>query len=338
MNIDLILEPHDSPEHWASMAKLAESYGIGALWVSNMHDGRDPFINFVDAARATETIKMGPVAVSPYELHPLKMGNALLTLNEISNGRAQIGVAAGDGGTAFAMGMEAKRRVRAVRECVEIINALASGELVKYHGEMYEVKWYQAKWATAPKPGVFVCAGGPQMLRSSAKYAEGIFLGDHPPDHVAKVREVIDPNIEEFNPHKDNFCLRNFWAWHVKEDPEEALAESRMWLAARVTPWPAYGHRGILPDEEMQVIWDNTEALNRAFYAQESDIPEVPRALLDKLCMRCTSASPLSKLDHEIERLLKFKEAGLTDICLRVYQNPEAAIKVIGERVIPALH
>ena len=47
-------------------------------------------------------IKMGPVAVSPYELHPLKMGNALLTLNEISNGRAQIGVAAGDGGVNWA--------------------------------------------------------------------------------------------------------------------------------------------------------------------------------------------------------------------------------------------
>ena len=337
MNIDLILEPHDSPERWAQLAQLAENYGIGALWVSNMHDGRDPFINFVDAARATSRIKLGPVAVSPYELHPLKMGNALLTLNEIAKGRAQIGVAAGDGGTAFAMGMVAKRRVRAVRECVEIINALASGELVQYHGEMYEVKWYQSKWATQPKPGVFVCAGGPQMLRSSAKYAEGIFLGDHPPDHVAMIRELIDPIIAEHNPHKESFCLRNFWAWHVKEDAEAALAEARMWLAARVTPWPAYGHPGILPPEEMQVIWDNTDALNRAFYGQDSNIPEIPRALLDKLCLRCTSASPLSKLDHEIDRLREFQAAGVTDIALRVYQDPEQAIQVIGERVIPAL-
>ena len=338
MRIDLILEPHGSPERWAELAQLAEGYGFGALWVSNMHDGRDPFINFVDAARATSKIKMGPVAISPYELHPLKMGNALLTLNEISNGRAQIGVAAGDGGTAYAMGKVAKRRLRAVRECVEIIDAISTGELVQYHGEMYEVKWYQSSWVTQPKPGVFVCAGGPQMLRSSAKYAEGIFLGDHPPDHVAEVREVIDPLIEEHNPHRDTFCVRNFWAWHVKEDPEEALAESRMWLAARVTPWPAYGHRGILPDEEMQVIWDNIEPLNRAFYSQDPDIPEIPRDLLDKLCLRCTSASPLSEIDHEIERLRQFEKAGLTDIALRVYQNPDEAIRIIGERVIPAFH
>jgi len=211
MRVDLILMPQGSPERWTELAQLAESYGVGALWVSNMHDGRDPFVNFVDAARATTKIKMGPVAVSPYELHPLKMGNALLTLNEISNGRAQIGISAGDGGTAYAMGFKAERRLRAVRECVEIIDAMATGEMVRYFGEMYQVKWYQSSWVTQPKPGVYVCAGGPQMLRSAAKYSEGIFLGDHPPDHVAEVRSVIDPIIEEYdNPHKDTFCLRNF--------------------------------------------------------------------------------------------------------------------------------
>jgi len=340
MRVDLILEPHETPERWAELAQLAESYGVGALWVSNMHDGRDPFVNLVDAARATSKIKMGPVAVSPYELHPLKMGNSLLTLNEISNGRAQIGIAAGDGGTAFAMGFKAKRRLRAVRECVEIIDQMSSGEMVRYFGEMYQVAWYHSSWVTQPKPDLYVCAGGPQMLRSSAKYAHGIFLGDHLPEHVAAVRAVIDPVMEEAgNPYKDNFRLRNFWAWHVKEDPEEALAECRMWLAARVTPWPAYAeyHKGILPDEEMQVIWDNTDALNRAFYAQDSNIPEIPRDLLDKLCRRCTASSPLSELDHEIDRLKQFRDAGLTDIALRVYKNPEAAIKIIGERVIPAL-
>ena len=339
MRFNLILEPNSAPERLAELAVLAESYGFEGIWTSNMHDGRDPFVNYVDTARATSKIHMGPVAVSPYELHPLKMGNALLTLNEIAEGRAQIGIAAGDGGTAFAMGMHAERRLRAVRECVEIIDAMATGKMVHYKGEMYTVNWYESPWITQPKPGVFVCAGGPQMLRSSAKYSQGIFLGDHLPEHVAEVRAVIDPLIEEHNPHKDTFCLRNFWAWHVKEDPEEALAESRMWLAARVTPWPAYYayHKGILPDEEMQIVWDNIEALNRAFYQQDPNIPEIPREILDKICHRCTAASSLDELDREIDRLKKFEAAGLTDIALRVYRNPEVAIKVIGERVIPAL-
>ena len=38
---------------------------------------------------------MGPVALSPFELHPLKMANALLTLNEISGGRANLVIGGG---------------------------------------------------------------------------------------------------------------------------------------------------------------------------------------------------------------------------------------------------
>ena len=335
MRFHLILEPNSAPQRLAELAHLAESYDFKGIWTSNLHDGRDPFVNFTDAARATSKIRMGPVAVSPYELHPLKMGNALLTLNEIAGGRAQIGIAAGDGGTAFAMGMKAERRLRAVRECVEIIDAMGTGELITYKGEMYEVKWYNASWVSQPLPKIYVCAGGPQLLKSSARYAQGIYLGDHHPEHVAAVRETINPEIAAHNSHKDDFRLLNFWAWHVKDEEEEALAEARMWLAARVTPWPAYYHE-VLPKEEMQVVWDNTDALNQAFYSHSSDIPEIPRDILDKLCRCCTSASSVDNLAHEIEQIRNFEAAGLTDIALRVYQNPEKAIKLIGERVMPA--
>lgn len=336
MRFNLILEPNMEPNRLAELAALAESHGFAGIWASNMHDGRDPFVNFTLAAQATSKIRLGPVAVSPYELHPLKMGNALLTLNEIANGRAQIGISAGDGGTAFAMGMKTERRLRAVRECVDIINAMGTGELMSYKGELYQVKWYNASWVSKPLPKVYVCAGGPQLLKSSAKYAEGIYLGDHHPEHVAAVREAIDPEIDAHNPNKDDFRLLNFWAWHVKEDEEAALAEARMWLAARVTPWPAYYHE-VLPKEEMQLIWDNTDALNKAFYGQTSEIPELPRDLLDKLCRCCTSCAPESEIQREIDKMKQFRAAGLTDICLRVYKNPAHAIELIGKHVIPAL-
>lgn len=97
MKFHVILEANNSHLEIARLAQLAESYGMAGIWTSNMHDTRDPFINFVEAARVTKTIKLGPVAVSPYELHPLKMANALLTLNEISGGRAHIGVGVGAG-------------------------------------------------------------------------------------------------------------------------------------------------------------------------------------------------------------------------------------------------
>jgi len=322
----------------AELARLAESFDMTGVWVSNMHDARDSFITFAEAARTTEKIRLGPIAVSPYELHPLKMATSLLTLNEIAGGRAQIGVSAGDGGTAMAMGFKAKRRLRAVRECVDIVEAAATGEPVRYNGEMYKALYYHASWVTQPAPKVYVCAGGPQMLASSAKYAQGIFLGDHLPEHVVTVNETIKSAQAEVGRVIENFPLLNFWAWHVKESQDEARAEARMWLSVRVTPWPVYYHRGILPDEDMQVVWDNLPAINQAFFNQDPNIEGIPQDILDRLVDRCSSTSSIDNLDHEIDRIRRFEAAGLTDIVLRLYDNPEKSIRLIGERVMPAFN
>lgn len=338
MKVHFILESNNTPEEIAELAQLAESFGASGIWVSNMHDGRDPFVAFTEAARKTKTIRMGPVAVSPYELHPLKMATSLLTLNEIAGGRAQIGVSAGDGGTAMAMGFKAERRLRAVRECVDIIEAAATGEPIRYDGEMYKALYYHASWVTQPAPKVYVCAGGPQMLTSSAKYAQGIFLGDHLPEHVATVNETIKAAQEEIGRVNEGFRLLNFWAWHVKENQQDARAEARMWLAVRVTPWPVYYHRGILPDEDMQVVWDNLPAINQAFFNKDPNIKNIPQDILDRLVDQCSSTSSIADLDHEIDRLRRFEAAGLTDIALRIYANPDDSIRLVGERVMPALN
>ena len=61
MRFHIILEANNPPEKIAELAQLAESYGMAGIWTSNMHDSRDPFVNFVDAARATTSIRLGPV-------------------------------------------------------------------------------------------------------------------------------------------------------------------------------------------------------------------------------------------------------------------------------------
>ncbi len=338
MKFHIILEANNSPERIAELARLAESYDMSGIWVSNMHDARDPFITFAEAARTTEKIRLGPVAVSPYELHPLKMATSLLTLNEIAGGRAQISISAGDGGTAMAMGFKAERRLRAVRECVDILEAAASGKPVRYDGEMYKALYYHASWITQPTPKIYVCAGGPQMLASSAKYAQGIFVGDHLPEHVATVSKTIKAAQAEAGRTDDDFQLLNFWAWHVKESQDDARAESRMWLAVRATPWPVYYYRDILPEADMQIVWDNLPAINKAFYNKNSEINEIPQDILDRLVDQCSSTSSIDNLEHEINRLRRFREAGLTDIALRIYENPEDSIRLIGERVMPAMN
>ncbi len=335
MRIDVILESNAAPETVAELGKLAEENGLGGVWVSNMNDARDPFINFVDLGRASHRIRLGPIAVSPYELHPLKMAAALLTLNEVSGGRAQIVVGAG-GGTATAMGVPRERPVRAVRECVEILQAASSGKPVRYRGEIYKVDWYDPVWVRSPPPLIYVGANGPQMLRSAAKYADGIMVSDFVVAHVRSAREIIDRSLAESDRQPDTFRLNNFWAWHVKESREEAEREARIWLAVRGTLYPKY-IEDVLDPDDAAVVNENISAFIKAYHAKSPDIQGVPDRIVSKLVAGATSASSVAELDREIERLRQFEAAGLTEIALRIYANPAASIRLIGERVIPAL-
>ncbi|MBN8279404.1 MAG: LLM class flavin-dependent oxidoreductase [Gammaproteobacteria bacterium] len=337
MRVDLILEANNASGRVAELAKLAESYGFGGLWVSNMHDARDPFINFVQSALGTTRISMGPVAVSPYELHPMKMAAALLTLNEISNGRAHIGIAAGAGGAPTAMGVPQERRLRAVRECVEILKAACTGKPLRYKGEMFKVLYYHPSYAGGTPPMIWVCANGPMMLASAARYADGIFVGDHTPEDIGRMRAIVDAKCAEVGRSQAGMRFNNFWAWHVKETREAAHREARRWLAIRATPYPDYYYRDILPEEEMQVIFANKPAIIKAFNTGSDVIEGIPADIMERFVDKATSASGLDDLEREIDRLRRFKANGLTEISLRIYENPEWTIKLIGEKVIPAL-
>ncbi len=64
MRIDVILEANNPPETVLKLGRLAEEQGLGGVWVSNMNDARDPFINFVPLAMQTERIHCGAGAVA----------------------------------------------------------------------------------------------------------------------------------------------------------------------------------------------------------------------------------------------------------------------------------
>lgn len=334
MRIDIILKPHRSGAEMARLGRLAESYGLGAVWVPNNILSLDPFVNFVPTAQQTKNIRMGPIAVSPFELHPLRMANLLLTLNEFAGGRAAI-VLGGGGGTAQAMGVQPKRRVRALRECIEIIRQAASGRKGGYKGEVFPTDWLDASWVTAPPPTIYVGANGPKMLAMAARHADGIMLSDFVPERVKTVRGVIDPLLDERGVPRPAFPLNNFWAWHVKPSREEAQSEARVFLAVRGTIWEPYIH-DVVNAEEAKLVLSRSDSFVKAFHRKTPDIEGVPDAIIEKIVAEGVSASPLAQIDREIERFREFERAGLSEIALCLYDDPEASIRVIGERVVPA--
>jgi len=334
VRVDLIIQPHLAAEEFAELGALAESYGITGVWVSNHLDGRDPFVNFVPMAQGTKKLQMGPTALSPYEEHPMQMAKLLMTLNEISGGRAHVAVGGG-GGTIDSMGLKSVRMVRAVRECLEILRLATSRERISYVGEIYQARGLNTGWAEAPPPTIYGAANGEQMLRMSARYADGIMTSDFTPVRLKWARENIDPVLEKNGRDPATFPLINFWATHIKPTHEEAMAEARFYLMARATIWQPY-LSDVVNKEEAAEIAKHYPAFVKA-YRRTDDIKGPPRELVNKIVERGVTACAADEVDGQIQRFKEMRAAGATGVALCLYNDPADAIRVIGERIVPAL-
>ncbi len=335
MRIDLIIESDKSAADFSRLGHLAEDYGMGCIWVPNNANGRDPFVNFTPFALASSRIAMGPMAISPFELHPLKMGLALLSLNEIAQGRAAI-VVGGGGGVAENIHRRPRQVLKPMRECIEILQMMAAGAAGRYDGEFFPVRWFDTRWVTQPPPQVYAGANGPNMLAAAAEYAAGIMVSDFTPERIQRVHDSIDPALVARGIDPATYPLNNFWAWHVKEDPLEANREARIWLCVRGTLYDDYIHDVLDPDEAA-IVAANIGSYARAYYKKTPHIEGIPDTIIDKIVDRGTSASSLENIATEVERFRAFERRGLTQISLKVYGNPEAAIRAIGEHIVPAL-
>lgn len=335
MQIDVILDTRAGASELAELGQLAESCGIRGVWVSSLLDSRDPFTNLAPLAQTTSRLALGPIAVNPYDMHPVKIAGAFLTLNELANGRARIVI--GGGGEALeALDIKPLRRVRAVRECVEIMRAAATAEPVTYAGELYSVRDLRLAWVSAATPPIFVGASQPQMLRMAARAADGIMMSDLPVKHTALAIAALDEALRDNGKTRPPFQTNVFMAWHVYGDRERAVREARQWLLLRgiFRPWLL---QEFLTRADVDLVMSNRAAFAEAFAARDHCVAGVPDRILDALVDHLTLTGDVATLDRKIEKLEHFAQAGLSSIALRLYDDPAQSIRLLGERVVPAL-
>jgi 5,10-methylenetetrahydromethanopterin reductase len=344
MDIEIILDPDLTPQQVAEIAVVAEQGGVRTLWHSNLHATWDAFVTLVPAAMATKKIKLGVLAVSPYEMHPLKIINAIFSLNEIANGRAIVAI--GGGGAVVSaiqadrvrLDFKKMRIVRGVREAVEIVKAAGSGELINgYEGELFSITLPSVwDWAKSEPPKVYSCSDGPQMTRMGARVADGMQLGDLTIHRAAEVMENVQAGLAKRAEPAEDFRIGNYWAWHIKEDREKSMFEARRGLVWRTQLVPPFhGLDLILEEPEVQFVKDNFDNFAKAYWTGSGQIDGVPEKLVNFLIGAVASAGDFGDIDGELERFSELEQAGFTDLALKIFDDPMDGLKTICERVVP---
>jgi len=150
------------------IAVRADKLGLHAVCPADSHFLCNEIFSCLAAcALKTERVFLGPTVTNPITRHPTVVASAMMTLSELSNGRAFLGIGRGDSAV-FMAGLKPSP-VSKFEEYIIMLKGLMGGDAVEINGK--EVKLLHP--SNIP---VYVAATGPRMLQLAGRVADGAIM------------------------------------------------------------------------------------------------------------------------------------------------------------------
>jgi alkanesulfonate monooxygenase SsuD/methylene tetrahydromethanopterin reductase-like flavin-dependent oxidoreductase (luciferase family) len=163
--------------------RSAEAMGFASAWVDDdlltpAYAHFEPWTLLGALARDTSTIRLGTMVTAITFRHPSLLAAQVITLDHVSNGRAELGLGAGGPPNPYrAFGHEEwtpRERAERLEVYVDVLGPLLRGEVVTHGGPHYPVHEAQVPMAHQhPRPPLIVAAHGDRGLRVAARHADG---------------------------------------------------------------------------------------------------------------------------------------------------------------------
>lgn len=158
--------------------QLCELLGYDSFCHADEKWTRDVWVRLALAAGATSVIRLGITVTDPYTRHPALTAQAAATLAEASGGRLRVVLGAGSHFETMP-GIQPIRPAMAIREAIELMRRLWSGERVTLEGEVVRFLGGRLDFDVAPEllPEVWVAGRGPHVLATGGAVADGVLIG-----------------------------------------------------------------------------------------------------------------------------------------------------------------
>ena len=295
-------------------ARRAEANGAATLWISDHLFLREPFATAAAVLGTTTRVRVVLMAVSPYVVHPVQIAMAAATLDELAPGRVLLCLGTGAPRDLADAGVEPRRRLHTLREALELVRALLTGEAVHHDGEAFRVRGRGLATGGRAVP-IVVAASGPQTLALAGRLADGVVLSS------ASSVEFVRWSLEQVDAGaKGRRLIRAGLVYaSLAERERDALARFRRNLAITL--------RG--PHHALNVNLAGG-ALDQAALADAVSRLDWPRAeafITDDLVRRHTASGTPADVR---ERLRAYRAAGLDEIVLAGLSDPEEIARTLA--------
>lgn len=214
LRVDVLVVQNLPYDRWRSRVLEVEQLGYDGVcvWDHLAHrtqERTDPLFDgltlLAAAAEFTSRLRLGTLVASPTIRHPVLLAKQAMTIDNVSNGRMELGIgAAGVLLDYQVLGMEPwskAEQVQRFRETVEVVDATLRGA-ASYDGEHWSGKGMTMAPGSVQRPRLplTLAAHGPKTLAIAGRYADcwnTLTLRDLPPDEVLSQTAVRARLLDE---------------------------------------------------------------------------------------------------------------------------------------------
>ena len=327
MQFGFTLKPEHSLERTLALTRQAEDAGFDHGWLFDSHVlWRDPYPLLTLMAGATTRLRLGTCVTNPGTREPSVTASSLAVLDEISDGRMDLGIGRGD--SARRVLGKPPITMANTEEAIRVIRALVAGESIAYEGTEIVFPWTRG-WALP----VWVAGYGPMAIAMTGRVADGIILQLADPDLVRWfVGQLRDAEVAAGR-ERGSVKVQSAAPAHV--GPRDLGRERTRWFPALVSnhvvdlvnKYP----REELPEALTGYITDRTgyDYLHHAEVGS-SNAAFVGDEVADRFCV-------LGSADEHVAKLRELADAGVDQFNLYLMNgDEEEQVEAYGKDVIPA--
>lgn len=221
-----------------SGVQTAEQLGAEIAFVAEDINCRDAFQLLALSAARTERIRLATGVVNPYTRNPTSLAMSAATLDEVSGGRAVLGLGTSSPSLIEGqMGIAHGKTSVVMREATEIVRRLLAGETVSFTGSRFTYAGARLEaQPVQPRVPIYFAAMGPVTLRLAGRLADGVLLNvGATPEYVRWAVQQIERGAREAGRDPSEVTVAAWMTAYVTEDYEAGLKRAKEWLATMLS-------------------------------------------------------------------------------------------------------
>jgi len=223
------------------LGRLSEELGYHQLWYTDVRMFRECYLGLAALAAHTQRILLGPGVTDPFSRHPAVTAATIATFDELSGGRALLGL--GVGSTGFReLGIAKRLPVAALRETVDVVRRLLRGEEVSVQGKVVSLAGGRLQF-TPPRESIpiYFATQGAQITKLAGEVADGVLIANTVvPSAIAFYLEQLREGAAKTGRRLDALDIALRFEVCISEDEEAALGVMRRRVALRLIA--GHGH------------------------------------------------------------------------------------------------